>query len=131
MRIEPPPSLPCAIGTIPVATATAAPPLEPPLDRVRSQGLRVGPPFCTASVVGAMQNSGTVVRPKGRKPSARNRVCKVASMVEVRPANSREPTDEGRKVEARPESFKRKGSAPNRPFGLAFRTRSSAASPRR
>lgn len=30
MRIDPPPSLPCAIGTMPAATAAAAPPLEPP-----------------------------------------------------------------------------------------------------
>ena len=30
MRIEPPPSLPCAIGTMPAATAAAAPPEEPP-----------------------------------------------------------------------------------------------------
>jgi hypothetical protein len=30
MRSEPPPSLPCATGTIRLATAAAAPPLEPP-----------------------------------------------------------------------------------------------------
>ena len=30
MRSEPPPSPPCVIGTIPAATAAAAPPLEPP-----------------------------------------------------------------------------------------------------
>jgi hypothetical protein len=30
MRIEPPPSLPAAIGTTPDATAAADPPLEPP-----------------------------------------------------------------------------------------------------
>ena len=29
-RIEPPESVPCAIGTMPEATAAAAPPLEPP-----------------------------------------------------------------------------------------------------
>ena len=43
MRIEPPPSLPCATGTMPAATAAAAPPEEPPGVRCRSQGLRVGP----------------------------------------------------------------------------------------
>src|SRR5258706_8541043 len=42
MRIEPPPSLACAIGTMPVAVAHAEPPLEPPEPRVRSYGLRVG-----------------------------------------------------------------------------------------
>ena len=43
MRIEPPPSLACAIGTMPDATAAAAPPLEPPAEREVSQGLRVAP----------------------------------------------------------------------------------------
>ena len=41
--IEPPPSLACAIGTIPAATAAAEPPLEPPVERVVSHGLRAGP----------------------------------------------------------------------------------------
>src|SRR5699024_10044439 len=40
IRIEPPPSLPWAIGTIPAATAAPAPPEEPPGDRVGSHGLR-------------------------------------------------------------------------------------------
>ena len=43
MRIEPPPSLACAIGTIPEATAAADPPLDPPGDRAVSQGFRVAP----------------------------------------------------------------------------------------
>ena len=43
MRSEPPPSLPCAIGTIPDATAAAAPPEEPPGVRAVSHGLRAGP----------------------------------------------------------------------------------------
>ena len=34
IRIEPPPSLPCAIDTMPAATAAAEPPLEPPGDRL-------------------------------------------------------------------------------------------------
>ena len=38
MRIEPPPSLPRAIGTAPEATAAPEPPLEPPATRVRSRG---------------------------------------------------------------------------------------------
>src|SRR5690606_40395608 len=40
MRIDPPPSLPCATGASPAATAAAAPPLEPPADRDRSHGVR-------------------------------------------------------------------------------------------
>ena len=42
MRIEPPPSLPCANGSSPAATAAPAPPLDPPAERVRSQGVRAG-----------------------------------------------------------------------------------------
>ena len=33
MRIEPPPSLACATGTRPAATAAADPPLDPPVER--------------------------------------------------------------------------------------------------
>ena len=43
IRIEPAPSLPCAIGIAPAATSAAAPPLDPPTPRSQSQGLRVGP----------------------------------------------------------------------------------------
>src|SRR5215813_2852881 len=43
IRIEPPPSVACAIGTMPAATAAAEPPLEPPALWSRFQGFRVGP----------------------------------------------------------------------------------------
>ena len=43
MRIEPPPSFACAIGTMPDATAAAAPPLEPPAERDTSHGFFVAP----------------------------------------------------------------------------------------
>src|SRR5262245_20906720 len=68
MRIEPPPSLPCAIGTMRAATAAPEPPLEPPDDRVGSQGLRVGP-WATGSVVGAIPNSGVLVLPRTISPA--------------------------------------------------------------
>jgi hypothetical protein len=42
-RSDPPRSLPSASGAMPVATATASPPLDPPGVRVGSQGLRVAP----------------------------------------------------------------------------------------
>ena len=42
IRIDPPPSEPCATGTSPAATAAAAPPLEPPAIRSRSHGVRAG-----------------------------------------------------------------------------------------
>jgi hypothetical protein len=43
MRIDPPPSFACATGTMPLATAAAEPPLDPPVTRVVSHGLRLGP----------------------------------------------------------------------------------------
>ena len=41
--MEPPMSLPCAIGTMPLATADDAPPLDPPGVRAASHGLSVRP----------------------------------------------------------------------------------------
>ena len=72
MRIEPPPSLPWAIGTRPAATAAAAPPDEPPGVRERSQGLRVAPVW-RGSVVGRIPNSGMFVIPTITKPASRSR----------------------------------------------------------
>ena len=43
MRMEPPPSLALAAGTMPEATAAAAPPEDPPGLWSGFQGLRVGP----------------------------------------------------------------------------------------
>ena len=44
MRTEPPPSEPGANGSIPDATAAAAPPLEPPAPSAGFHGFRVGGP---------------------------------------------------------------------------------------
>src|SRR5436309_5317635 len=68
MRIEPPPSLACAIGTSPAATAAAEPPLEPPVLRVVFQGLRDGP-NSFGSVVGKMPYSGVLVLPTTTSPA--------------------------------------------------------------
>ena len=43
IRIEPPPSLAWAMGTMPAATAAPEPPLEPPVDRLVSQGFFEAP----------------------------------------------------------------------------------------
>ena len=72
MRIEPPPSLPWAIGTMPAATAAAEPPLDPPGVRSSAQGLRVGPKR-RDSVVGRMPISGNVVLPTMTNPASRIR----------------------------------------------------------
>src|SRR5262245_52447000 len=68
MRIEPPPSVACAAGSTPAATAEAAPPLEPPAVRSGSQGLRVRP-VALDSVVGVRPNSGEAVLPKITRPA--------------------------------------------------------------
>ena len=43
IRIDPPPSFAWAAGTIPAAVAAPEPPLEPPVEREVSQGLRLAP----------------------------------------------------------------------------------------
>src|ERR671933_1993302 len=63
MRIEPPPSLACASGTSPAATAAAEPPEDPPVECAGFQGLRAGG-LHAGSVVTVGPNSGTVVGPR-------------------------------------------------------------------
>src|SRR5690348_2860760 len=69
MRIEPPPSEPCASGSTPAATAAAAPPEEPPGVREVSHGLRQAP-FRSDSVTQVMPNSGVFVLPRIVNPAA-------------------------------------------------------------
>ena len=67
--MEPPPSVPCATGTMPEATAAADPPLDPPVEYPVSQGLRHGP--CSSdSVVVDLPISGTLVVPSTTIPAA-------------------------------------------------------------
>src|SRR5215470_5155354 len=68
IRIDPPPSLPCANGTIKDATAAAVPPLEPPVVFVVSHGLRLGPNRA-GSLVGKIPNSGVLVLPTMIRPA--------------------------------------------------------------
>src|SRR5262249_31346641 len=90
MRIEPAPSPPCASGPIPVATAAAAPPLQPPAVRSRENGLRVGP-------VGGLPespfqpSSGRLVLPSRTAPAERRRSTSGASASGTQSANRREP----------------------------------------
>src|SRR5919198_3293004 len=69
IRIEPPPSLACAMGTIPDATAAALPPDEPPGVRVVSHGFRGGPKR-SGSVTGRIPSSGVLVFPTTIAPAA-------------------------------------------------------------
>ena len=66
---DPPPSLACAIGVIPAATAAPAPPEDPPGERARSHGLWVGP-NSLGSVVSIRPNAGVFVRPTVTRPAA-------------------------------------------------------------
>ena len=90
MRMEPPPSLACASGTRRAATAAAEPPLEPPVERVGSQGLRAGPKSCD-SVVGKIPNSGVFVVPTITRPVRRKRVTSSASSGATKSRSRREP----------------------------------------
>src|SRR6056297_3892878 len=81
MRIEPPPSLAWAIGTMPDATAADAPPDDPPGVRPRSHGLRVGP-YASGSVTGRLPSSGLFVRPSTIRPASWNRDTSVESWVD-------------------------------------------------
>src|SRR5262245_62956422 len=72
MRMEPPPSDPVASGTRPAASADADPPDEPPAERSRAQGLRVGPKS-SLTVSGFQPSSGVLVLPTTTHPAARSR----------------------------------------------------------
>ncbi|GAB3799029.1 hypothetical protein GCM10027605_11730 [Micromonospora zhanjiangensis] len=71
MRIEPNPSLPCAIGTRPAATAAAAPPDDPPGVRSGCHGLRVT--AVSSSVYANRPSSGIRVTPTMTAPAPRSR----------------------------------------------------------
>ncbi len=85
-RIEPPMSFPCATGTMPAATAAAEPPLEPPVLRSRSHGLRVAP-YASGSVVQLLASSGVLVLPTNTNPAARKRAASQVSSGAVQPAS--------------------------------------------
>ena len=65
--MEPPPSLPCATGTRPAATAAPAPPLDPPGVRSALHGFRVAP-FSSDSVKAVVPNSFTIAIARGGRP---------------------------------------------------------------
>ena len=79
-RRLPPVSLPSAIGIIPAASATAAPPLLPPQLFPVSYGFRVGPKI-VLNVCEPAPNSGVFVLPNVIAPAARMRRTIGASRV--------------------------------------------------
>jgi hypothetical protein len=90
MRIEPPPSFACAIGTIPDATAAAEAPLDPPVERAVSQGFRAAP-YAVGSVVGRIPSSGVFVLPRNTKPASRKRRASQVSSGSLQPIRFRKP----------------------------------------
>src|SRR5260370_20563535 len=90
IRIEQPKSVPCASGTIPVATATADPPEEPAGLNAGFQGLRVRP-NTSLKVLAPAANSGVLVLPSTMTPAAFRRRTTSASSVGTLSLNSGEP----------------------------------------
>ena len=80
MRIEQPKSVPCAIGTMPLATATAEPPDEPAGLSAGFHGLRVGP-NSVLLVLAPQANSGVLVLASTMAPAALSRRTASASSV--------------------------------------------------
>src|SRR5947209_16294054 len=95
MRVDPPPSLAVAIGTIPAATAAAEPPLDPPGVTAGSQGLRVVP-HARVEVKHTEPNSGDAVLPTTTAPACRRRATSSSSRVTAGLSlKSRDPFDVG------------------------------------
>src|SRR6266852_4232272 len=90
IRIEQPKSVPCANGTMPVATATADPPDEPDGLNAGFQGLRVTPNTSLKALAPAA-NSGVLVLPSTMAPAAFRRRTTSASSVGTLSLNSGEP----------------------------------------
>ncbi len=127
MRSEPPPSLPCAAGTMRAATAAAEPPEEPPGVCSRFQGLRQGP-RASGSVTALIPNSGALVWPKSTRPAALSRWTTPLSSVGTTPARNREPPVTGCPAQAVTRSLSRKGTPESGPRAAA---RARGPGPRR
>ena len=80
VRREPPVSEPWAIGPMPVASATPAPPLEPPQVSAGFHGLRVAPKTAL-KVLPPAPNSGVFVLPSTMAPAALSRSTMTESSV--------------------------------------------------
>src|SRR5690606_27615059 len=90
IRIEQPKSVPWAIGTMPVATATAEPPDEPAGLNCGFHGLRVAPKS-SLTVLAPVANSGVLVLPRIIAPALRRRATAAASSSGMKSLKSGEP----------------------------------------
>ena len=125
LRSDPPMSDPSASGTIPAARAAAAPPLDPPAERLRSNGLRVVPKI-GLKVCDPAAHSGTLVLPMTTAPAPRIRSAISSSRRGTWSARSGEP-----KVVRQPAtswvSLNACGSPCSGPTGSPWASASSAA----
>ncbi len=69
MRIEPPPSVACAMGTMPAATAAAEPPLDPPALCSSFHGIARRAEQRAAPSRGRCPSSGVLVLPRKTRPA--------------------------------------------------------------
>ena len=116
-RIEPKPSVACAIGSMRAPTAAAAPPLDPPEIRVGSQGLRVGPWSC-GSQVRESPSSHVLVRPKMTRPARLSRLtCSLSAVGAGASAKNQELRVIRTPAIAAVRSFMRNGTPLNGPSG--------------
>src|SRR6476620_7814282 len=92
-RSEPVASEPWATATAPAATAADDPPLDPPAERAKSQGLRVGAKPC-GSVVTALDNAGHEAFPMIENPNSSKRAASGVVAVDRLPTsrNAATPT---------------------------------------
>ncbi|CAH0259655.1 hypothetical protein SRABI128_03110 [Microbacterium sp. Bi128] len=90
MRIDPPPSDPIAAGSSPAATATAAPPLDPPAPADVRQGSRAGE-WMRGSVKPVSPNSDVLVLPRLTAPAASIASARGSDATGTRSARAREP----------------------------------------
>src|ERR1700722_11036958 len=90
MRIDPPMSVPSSKVDMPVATAAAGPPDDPPDVRVGSHGFRVAPNR-ELNVWMSPDHSGTLVLPNTMAPAERRRPTAGASALGIWSARAVEP----------------------------------------
>ena len=105
-RIEPKPSDAWAAGNMRAPTAAAAPPLEPPEMRVRSQGFFVGPWSC-GSQVRLSPSSQVLVRPKITMPARFSRLTSSLSSPGTTSSKNLQPRVVGQPASEAPRSFRR------------------------
>ena len=130
IRIEPPPSLAEATGTIPAPTTAAAPPLDPPAMCWSLHGEQVRP-TARVSVVPMIPNSDVVVRPRFTRPAARIRAVNSLSVGVTQPWVSRLPFSQTVPASPWKRSLSIVGTPPNGPGGTVSdisSTRSANAS---